>query len=84
LDAETRSGCGVGIIIMLPNGAIFEALSQLGHRCTTNKNKYEALLFGYQILHDMGVKYVEAYNDSLLVMQQVCKVCQCLNGPFNS
>jgi hypothetical protein len=46
LDSKTRSGCGVGIIIILPNGAIFEALSQLDHRCTTNKNKYEALLFG--------------------------------------
>jgi hypothetical protein len=31
----------------------------------------------------MGVKHVEAYGDSLLVMQQVSKVCQCLNGFLN-
>jgi ribonuclease HI len=74
-----RSGCGVGIIIMSPSGAIFEALSWLGHICTNNQIEYEALLFGLQILHDMGVKQVEAYGDSLLVVQQVSKVCQCLN-----
>jgi hypothetical protein len=41
-------------------------------------------LFGLQILHDMGVKHVEAYGDSLLVVQQVSKVCQCLNGSLNA
>jgi ribonuclease HI len=62
-----RSGCGVGIIIISPSGAVFEALSQLDHKCTNNQIEYEALLFGLQILHDMGVKHVEAYGDSLLV-----------------
>jgi hypothetical protein len=42
------------------------------------------LLFGLQILHDMGVKYIEAYGDSLLVVQHVSKVCQCLNGSLNA
>jgi hypothetical protein len=56
-DGSTcRSGCGVGIIIMAPSGAIFEALSQLGHKCTNNQIEYEALLFGLQILHDTRVK----------------------------
>jgi ribonuclease HI len=78
------SGCGVGIIIMSPSGAIFEALSWLDHKCTNNQIEYEALLFGLQILHDMGVKHVEAYGDSLLAVQQVSKVCQCLNGSLNA
>jgi hypothetical protein len=55
----------------------------LDHDCTNNQTEYEALLFGLEILHDMGVKHVEAYGDSLLVMQQVSKVCQCLNGFLN-
>jgi ribonuclease HI len=84
-DGSTcRSGCGVGIIIMSPSGAIFEALSQLDHKCTNSQIEYEALLFGLQILHDMGVKHVEAYGDSLLVVQQVSKVCQCLNSSLNA
>jgi hypothetical protein len=32
----------------------------------------------------MGVKHVETYGDSLLVVQQVSKVCQCLNGFLNA
>jgi ribonuclease HI len=70
-----RSGCGVGIIIISPNGDIFEALNWLDHKCTNNQIEYEALLFDLQILHDMGVKHVEAYGDSLLVVQQLSKVC---------
>jgi hypothetical protein len=56
----------------------------LDHKCTNNQIEYEALLFGLQILHDMGVKHVEAYGDSLLLVQQVSKVCQCLNGCLNA
>jgi ribonuclease HI/probable phosphoglycerate mutase len=79
-----RNSCGVGIIIISPSGAIFEALSWLDHKCTNNQIEYEALLFGLQILHDMGVKHVEAYGDSLLVVHQVSKVCQCLSGSLNA
>jgi ribonuclease HI len=79
-----RSGCGVGIVIISPSGAVFEALSRLDHECTNNQIECEALLFGLQILHDMRVKHVEAYGDSLLVVQQVSKVCQCLNGSLNA
>jgi ribonuclease HI/probable phosphoglycerate mutase len=78
------SGYGVGIIITSPNGAIFEALSRLDCKCTNNEIDYEALLLGLQILHDMGIKHVEAYGDSLLMVQQVSKVCQCPNGALHA
>jgi probable phosphoglycerate mutase len=78
-----RSDCGVGINIISPSGAVFEALSRLDHKCTYNQIEYEALLFGLQILHDIGVKHLEVYGDSLLVVQQVSKVCQCLNGSLD-
>ena len=32
----------------------------------------------------MGVKHVEAIGDSLMVVQQVSKVCQCYNGSLNA
>ena len=41
-----KSGCGVGVIIISPNGAVFEALNRLDHDCTNNQTEYEALLFG--------------------------------------
>jgi ribonuclease HI len=73
--------------VCLARGADFastEALNQLNHKCTNNQTEYEALIFGLEISHDMGVKHVEAYGDSLLVVQQVSKICQCLNSFLNS
>ena len=32
----------------------------------------------------MGVKHVEVFGDSFLVVQQVSKVCQCYNGSLNA
>ena len=32
----------------------------------------------------MGVKHVEVFGDSLLVVQQVSKVCQCYIGSLNA
>ena len=32
----------------------------------------------------MGVKHVEVFGDSLLVVLQVSKVCQCYNGSLNA
>ena len=52
--------------------------------CTNNQVEYEALLFGLEFLQSMGVKHVEAFGDSLLVVQQVSKVCQYYNGALNA
>ena len=51
---------------------------------TNNQVEYEALLFGLEFLGSMGVKHVEAFGDSLLVVQQVSKVCQCYSGSLNA
>ena len=52
--------------------------------CTNNQVEYEALLFGLEFLESMGVKHMEAYGDSLLVVQQVSMVCQYYNGSLNA
>ena len=37
----------------------------------------------WMFLQSMGVKHVEAFGDSLRVVQQVSKVCQCYYGSLN-
>ena len=32
----------------------------------------------------MGVKHVEVFGDSLLMVQQVSRICQCYNGALNA
>jgi len=51
---------------------------------TNNQVEYEALLFDLEFLESMGVKHMEAYGDSLLVVQQVSKICQYYNGVLNA
>ena len=39
--------------------------------CSNNVAKYNALLIGLQLAHEMGVRYLEAYGDSKLIVNQV-------------
>jgi hypothetical protein len=41
-------------------------------------------LLGLQILSSMGVKHVETFRDSLLVMQQVANMFQCFDMSLNA
>ena len=77
-------GRGIDAILVAPSGAIFEFSNRLEEYCTNNQVEYEALLFGLEILQSMGMKHVEAFGDSILVVQQVSKVCQCYNGSLNA
>ena len=80
-DGSVRdAGQGIGVVLISPNGAIFEFSNRLEEECTNNQVEYEALLLGLEFLQSMGVKYVEAFGDSLLMVQQVSKVCQCYSG----
>jgi ribonuclease HI len=47
----------------------FETSAHLEYFCTNNQAEYEIIWLGLQILSSTSVKYVEAFNDSLLVMQ---------------
>jgi ribonuclease HI len=68
-------GQGIGVVLISPNGAIFDMSNRLDKNHTNNQVEYEALLFGLEVLQSLGVKHVEAFGDSLLVVQQVSKVC---------
>ena len=39
--------------------------------CSNNVAGYNALLIGLQLAHEMGVRYLEAYGDSKLIVSQV-------------
>ena len=60
------------------------ALQHEEFHCTNNQTEYEALLFGLIMLRSMEVKHVEAYGDSLLVVQQVAGEFQCLEGSLRA
>ena len=82
--SDDGRGVGIGNVLISPSGAVFELSNRLEEFCTNNQVEYEALLFGLEFLQSMDVKHVEAFGDSLLVVQQVSKVCQCYNGALNA
>jgi hypothetical protein len=79
-----REGQGVGIVLISPRGAVFEQSVRLDYFYINNQAKYEAILLGLQVLSSMGMKHVEAFGDSLLVMQQIADTLKCLDGSLNA
>ena len=77
-------GQGIGAVLISPSGTIFEFSNRLEEERTNNQVEYEALLFVLEFLESTGAKHVEAYGDSLLVVQQVSKVCQYYNRSLNA
>jgi ribonuclease HI len=84
-DGSTcREGQGVGVVLVSPRGAVFEQSVHLEYFCTNNQTKYEAILLGLQILSSMGIKHVEAFGDSFLVVQHVANIFPCFDGSLNA
>ena len=77
------NGQGLGIVYVSPHGTVYEASCCLEYFCTNNQAKYEALLFGLELLVTLGATHIEAFGDSLLVVQQISKVFQCLDESLN-
>ena len=68
-------GQRIGAVLISPSGGIFEFSNRSKEDCTNKQVEYEAILFGLEFLQFMSVKHVKAFGDSLLVVQQVFKVC---------
>jgi ribonuclease HI len=79
-----REGQGVRVLLISPIGAIFEQSICLEYFCTNNQAEYEVILLGLQILSSLDVKHVEAFGDSLLVVQQVAGMFQYFDGSLNA
>jgi ribonuclease HI len=71
-------------VLVSPSNVSFDFSSRLKAYCTNNQAKYEALLFGLELLSSMGVKHVKVFGDSQLVIQQVLGEYQCFDGTLNS
>jgi ribonuclease HI len=83
-SSASRESQDVGIVLISLRAVIFEQSVCLIYFCTNNQAQYEAILLGLQVLSSMGVKHVEAFGDSLLVMQQIAGTFQCLDESLNA
>ena len=55
---------GIGIVIILPQGASFEFAIPTEPMITNSQAEYEAVLKGLQLLHEVKAKAIEVFGDS--------------------
>jgi ribonuclease HI len=75
---------GAGCVVVSPSGVYIGLSIKLEFACTTNQVEYESLLHGLEFLRDLGVRDIDVFGDSNLIMQQIRGDSQCLDGVLNS
>jgi len=61
----------VGVVFVSPENRVLPRAFSLTEFCSNNVAEYNALLIGLQLAQQIGVRYLEAYNDSKLIINQV-------------
>ncbi|XP_050222312.1 uncharacterized protein LOC126672403 [Mercurialis annua] len=75
--SRTSQGAGAGVHIVTPLGTSYQLSFRLQFECTNNQAEYEALIFGLEILAELGAKTINVKGDSLLVIKQVTGEFKC-------
>ena len=62
-------GVGIGVILILPKGEMILMAKRLEFEVTNNQVEYEACIFGFEALRNVGANEVVVYEDSMLVVK---------------
>ncbi|KAG8482600.1 hypothetical protein CXB51_023952 [Gossypium anomalum] len=69
--ASNAVGNGIGAFLVSPNGDHYLFTCKLDFDCTNNMAEYEACIMGLQAAIGQGIKTLEVYGDSALVIYQL-------------
>ena len=69
--ATNQNGSGIGVLLISPKGAHIQFSGKLNFLVTNNGTKYEACIIGLQAALGLGVKELEVYGDSTLIISQI-------------
>ncbi|KAL0395968.1 UNVERIFIED_CONTAM: hypothetical protein Scaly_0045200 [Sesamum calycinum] len=69
--SSTLQGSGAGVILETPQGDKIQYALRFNFDASNNEAEYEALLAGGRLAQAAGAKYLRAYSDSQLVVNQV-------------
>jgi len=70
-DPKGRIIAGVGVVFISPQNHVLPQTFSLTEPCSNNVVKYNTLIIGLQLAYEIGVRYLEAYGDSKLIVNQV-------------
>ena len=71
MDLRGTIIAGVGVVLVSPQNYIIPRAFSLTEPCSNNVAEYNALLIGMQITDEIGIKNLEVYSDSKLIVNQV-------------
>jgi len=63
----------VGVVLVSPQNYVIPRVFSLTEPCSNNITKYNALLIRMQLAEEVRVKNLDAYGDSKLIINQVCR-----------
>jgi hypothetical protein len=72
-----EDGCGIGILLVSPQGVTYSFSIRLPAPCTNNLAEYEAVHRGMDLLFEAGAEAVEVFGDSKLVISQLMEEYRC-------
>jgi ribonuclease HI len=77
-----EDGCGIGVLLVSPQGVTYSFSVRLPAPCTNNLAEYEAVRKGMELLLEAGVEAVEVLGDSKLVVSQLMEEYRCESKSF--
>ena len=76
-DGASRVGskgkivAGVGVVFVSPDDHVLPRAFSLMEPCSNNVTEYNTLLIGFRLAQQTGVKYLVAYGDYKLIINQI-------------
>ena len=77
-------GAGVGVFFISPSGDKLHYVLHLHFQASNNTTEYEASLHGPRIAVELGVKCLQVYGDSALLINQLNKDWNCTNEKMDA
>src|SRR3954463_13811036 len=71
--SKMKRGLGAGIVLTSPRGDQLQYVVQIHFAASNNVAEYEALVHGIKLAKEIGIRNIECFGDSDLVVQQ----CTC-------
>ncbi|KAM2481839.1 hypothetical protein PS1_005304 [Malus domestica] len=70
-DSSNQQGCEAGLVLTTPDKVAMEYALRFKFKASNNEAEYEALLAGLRLAKHLGVKRIDIFSDSQLVVNQV-------------
>ncbi|XP_056688347.1 uncharacterized protein [Spinacia oleracea] len=72
-DASNQKGCGVGVLVVIPEGAHVPISVKVDFEATNNVTEYEACIVGMESAASLGAKHLRVFSDSSLIINQISR-----------